>query len=454
MSNNEEKLALFGGTPIVQDHSKLKTDWPIVHEVDRKAVLKAFDNREFSGRGSPEVLQLEEEFSRYFKMPFATALNSGTAALHAALYSLGISNGDEVIVPNLTFIAPAMAVVHNGSIPVFADIDPKSYNVSAATIEPRISPITKAVIVVHMHGIPVDMAPVVDLCEKHNLALIEDVAQAPGARYNGRLLGTFGDASTFSLMAQKNLATCGECGILLNRDTHAKNRAEMLRIYGEILKEGEDRKYNSYSLGWNYTLNPIQAAMARTQLERFSHLTNRIRERGEYFIEKIRAFPWIVPPLHSREFEGVFHFFRIRISGECVGLPDTGHFRQAVQDALNAENLNVRFYQNSPLSLQPFFQSSVRKATELENKFPNTLDVIRNTLVLGAMGSSPAYLLCSKTIEKYIMGMEKISANIQQLVGYANNLKYSDPWVPGPVISDSFGVSYAEMKPYAPDLRP
>nr|WP_223229883.1 DegT/DnrJ/EryC1/StrS family aminotransferase [Pseudoalteromonas piscicida] len=394
--------------------------------------------------------QLETDFAKYFGVKHATALNSGTAALHAALFSLDIAPGDEVIVPNLTFIAPAMAAIHNRCRPRFADVDKRTYNITADSIEKEITPRTKAVIVVHMHGTPVDLDPVLELQKKYNFKLIEDVAQAPGARYKGRLVGSFGDAAIFSLMSQKNLATCGECGVLLNHSLEAKNKAEMLRIYGEVLDNTGDRKYNSYTLGWNYTLNPIQASMAINQLTKFDSLTKELQRAGENWIKKLTQFHWIETPLYDSDFEGVFHFFRIRIRSDHFNQPNNGRLRLAIQNALAAEGLNTRLYQNCPLSMQPFFLNMNNSTNQIEQQlesFPNTIDILRNTLILGANGSSPAYLLSPGTIDAYVKGLVKIENHIDEIIDYSNSLHYEEPWEETPKITDSFGVTYTDNSP-------
>lgn len=440
------KLALLGGTRLVDDHERLRISWPEVTEEDRSAVISAFERMDFSGRGSSEVLNLETEMAEYFCMPYATALNSGTAALHAALFALGIGSGDEVVVPNLTFIATALAVLQSGAKPVFADVNTENYNIDAEGLVRALSSNTRAVIVVHMHGTPADLDPIIEICRRREIFLIEDVAQSPGARYKGRLLGSFGDASTFSLMSQKNLATCGECGVLLTKTELSKNRAEMLRIYGEIIREGEPRKYNSVTWGWNYTLNPIQAAMARTQLRRFSSLTSRVQACGRLLSERLSQFEWIQVPTDNEVFENVFHFYRVRLLPHPDWGIDPGRFRLGVQHALNAEGLNVRHYQNCPVSMQPVFRDA---GAGLELPSPaemrGTLEVIRTTLVLGAIGSSPAYLLKEGTIEAYWRGFCKISENLAALIDYCRRAPYKEPWQEIPVTSDSFRAQYATL---------
>jgi len=447
------RLALFGGRPLVGEHKGLRIGWPIVDKSDYKAVMSAFNDRDFSGRGSQRILDLENIFSKYYDGLYATVLNSGTAALHLALISLGIKSGDEVIVPALSFVATVMAVIHNNSIPIFSDIDNKTFNILPDSIESKISKRTKAVIVVHLHGMPADMDPIIKICRKYNLKLIEDVAQAPGSMYHDKKIGTFGDASIFSIMSQKNLATCGEGGILLSRSINDKNRAEMARIYGEILKTNNDRIYNSYTLGWNYTLNPIQAAMAISQFKKFNALTKKIQNQARKLNEYLDKFKWIIAPTEPTRLTSVYHFYRFCLKPEYFHYKNKGRFRKAVQDALNAEGLNVRHYQKTPLAGQSFFQRkdlnkllpwslNKNKYVYDVNDYPNTLEVIRNSLVLGAIGSSPSYLLCPGTIEKYILGFKKIEQNINELLNYADSIDYLEPWEENVVISDSFGAEY------------
>lgn len=450
------ELALFGGQPIVKDHASLRGEWPIKDDTDFQAIKRVYDNNDFSGRGSQEVTNLEKRFSQMHNNMHATALNSGTAAIHAALIALGVKPGDEVLVPNLTFVATAVAVLHCLAVPIFVDIDPNDYNMSPDDILKRITPRTKAVIVVHMHGIPAQMEKIQKICADNNLMLIEDVAQAPGATIDGRLVGTFGDASAFSLMSQKNLTTCGEAGMLLTKTLEQKNRAEMLRIYGEIIGEDGSRMYNSFSLGWNYTLNPMQAAMAVSQLDKFDALTKKIQEKGRLLNEGLEQFNWVKPPLEAPNTTGVFHFYRVRLVPESFPMEKIGLFRRAVHEALNAEGLNARLYQNTPISGQVIFREKKAYGKGLpwainpdityeysNDNYPDTLDVLRSTLVLGAISSAPGYLLKEGTVEAYIEGFKKLNDNMDKLKEYALGITdYKEPWDDIPVTSDSFSAHY------------
>lgn len=447
------KLALFGGHSIVSDHKNIRISWPIVRQSDFNQVKRAFFDKDFSGRGSKRVEELEKKFEERYKGRFATAVNSGTSALHLALKSLNIGPGDEVIVPALTFVASAMSVLHNQSIPIFADIDPCTYNISPDSVLKKITKKTKAIIVVHLHGLPADMKRIQSICRKYNLKLIEDVAQAPGAKYFGKEVGLFGDAAIFSFMSQKNLATCGEAGLLLSRGIKAKNRAEITRIYGEIIKKNNNRVYNSYTLGWNYTLNPIQATMLMSQLKNFDIVTRRIQVMGRKLNDLLKTIDWVLPPVEPARVTSVFHFYRFGLQPEILGYKKIGRFRQAIQDALNAEGLNVRHYQNTPIPGQSFFQNinykkdypwilSDRKIEYKITDYPNTLNVISSTLVLGAISSTPGYLLCPGSIEKYFKGFIKINKNIDKILEYADKIDYHDPWEELSKVSDSYMSKY------------
>jgi perosamine synthetase len=446
-------LALFGGKPVVKRHESLVGAWPPVSKADELAVMAAFRRRDFSGRESPSVENLEHSLSSWLNRR-VTALANATAALHVALIAVGVKPNDEVIVPNLTFIAPATAVLHAHAIPVFADIDRRTYNIDPEDVARRVTDRTRAVIVVHLHGFPADIYAIRRICKLHKLALIEDVAQAPGATINDKLVGTFGDAAAFSFMPQKNIGSCGELGALVTRTLKQKRIAELVRIYGEVLAKTGPRAYNSYTLGWNYTATPLAAAMATTQLEQYPETLRKIQQAGRQLTAELRKFAWVEPPEEVAGTTAVFHFYRIRLRPTEVDLSDAGRFRQAVQDALAAENLHTRLYQTSPLSGHPVFQRrnplghgvpwvcTANDRTYGVEEYPVTLDVLRSTCLLGGMGSAPAYLCTRGTVDRYVEGFSKLEANMDALVEYAKTIRYREPWKAVPVVSDSFGRVY------------
>ncbi|MGH3994023.1 MAG: DegT/DnrJ/EryC1/StrS family aminotransferase, partial [Pseudonocardiaceae bacterium] len=261
-----EQLALHGGLGVVD--VSLHRGWPEITEEDRRAVLAVLDRGVLSGPTAPEVSALERDFASYLGVEYCLALNSGTAALHCCCAAAGLGPGDEVIVPALTFIASAMAVCQQGATPVFCDIDPATYNIDPGLIEQRITERTKAIMAVHLHGLPCDMDPIQQIAERHGLLVIEDAAQAPGATYKNRKVGSLGHSAGFSLQQTKNLCG-GDGGLFVTNDQHAYQTAARLRLFGEdadVPGTGAERPYLSHGLGFNYRNHELSAALARSQL--------------------------------------------------------------------------------------------------------------------------------------------------------------------------------------------
>src|SRR5581483_11509939 len=225
-----EPLAVAGGAPVISEHEHRR--WPEILPEDREAVLRVLDRGILCGANSPEIVGLEDDWSRYLGVDYCIALNSGTAALHCACAAVGLLPGDEVIVPAFTFVATAMAVAHQGATPVFCDVDLGSYNIDPAKLEERITERTRAIMPVHLHGLPADMDEIAAIADRHGLAVIEDAAQAHGAVYRGRKVGTLGDCAGFSLNATKNLSG-GEGGLFVTQDAAAFEAARRLSVFGE-----------------------------------------------------------------------------------------------------------------------------------------------------------------------------------------------------------------------------
>src|SRR5512140_1742768 len=194
-----QKLALLGGTPVHSPDRPLEERWPETRPEDTDAVNRVFDNGEFVGIHSPEVEEFEKEYATYVGADYALALGSGTASLHAAIAAAGCQPGDEVIVPALTFVASANAVLHQVCIPVFADIDPATYNIDPAAAEEKISPRTRAIMAVDLHGLPADYDALRLIAKKHNLVIIGDAAHAMGASYKGQKVGSLADITGASI---------------------------------------------------------------------------------------------------------------------------------------------------------------------------------------------------------------------------------------------------------------
>ena len=252
---------------------------------EKEAVLRVLESR-WWGLG-PETALFEEEFSTYLGTKYCAATNSGTGALHMALFSMNLKKDDEVIVPSFTFVSSASAINYVGAKPVFADIDRSTLTIDPTSIEDNITSRTKAIIVVHYGGHACDMDKISGIAREHNLLIVEDCAHAAGAEYKGQKLGTIGDLSAFSFHAVKNLAT-GEGGMLVSKQKSTIDRMRAFRWVG-ITKTTWDRyapstnskdenrsTYDVEELGYKYHLNDIQAAIARVQLKRLDKV-NGIR---------------------------------------------------------------------------------------------------------------------------------------------------------------------------------
>ena len=239
-------------------------------EIDA-AVLKVLETGEYI-LGS-EVARFEEEFAAYCGADYAIGVNSGTSALHLALLAAGIGPGDEVITVPFTFVATTATICYTGATPVFVDIDPATCLIDATKIEEKITPRTKAVVPVHLYGQPADMEPITAIARKHGLVVIEDAAQAHGAEYRGRRAGSLGDMAAFSFYPTKNLAACGEGGMVTTSNPEYNRTIRMLRDWGT------ERKYFHVLKGYNYRMEGIQGAVLRVKLR---HLEQWTEARGAH----------------------------------------------------------------------------------------------------------------------------------------------------------------------------
>jgi dTDP-4-amino-4,6-dideoxygalactose transaminase len=262
----------------------VKVSTPQVGEEEVQAVRQVLLSGQYvSGQ---KVAEFERRFAEYVGVTDAVAVNSGTAALHAALAALDIGPGDEVIVPALTFFATATAVIHQGAVPVFADITLKDYCLSADDLPNRITPRTKAIIPVHYFGYAADMAAINTIARKHGLKVIEDCAQSHGTRYRGVMTGALGDLGAFSLFATKHMTT-GEGGIVTTNDRQMAARMRVFRSHG---LEGRD---DHVMLGYNYRMTEMAGAIGLIQLGRLDALNDARIRRSEQILRRVADVPWL-----------------------------------------------------------------------------------------------------------------------------------------------------------------
>jgi perosamine synthetase len=436
-------LALFGGTPIVPGNGIREDQWPITTEEDRKAVDRVFESGHFVGLHDPEVDALEKEYAEYVGTNYAMGFGTGTSSLHAAVAASGIKPGEEVIVPALTFLASATSVLQQLGIPVFADIDPVTYNIDPASVEANISERTRAIMAVDMHGLPADYPTLRNIAKKHNLTLISDAAHSMGAMQNGKVSGSLADVTGTSIMPAKQWPTCGEGGFLSTDQVEIYNLAGMVRMFGEVIEKGKPRSYNAFTLGYNYRLNPIQAAYARSQLKRLNDNARIFQENADFLTQGLKELPGVTPPFIPEGSTHVYHMYRIKFEPQKLGVDvHPGRFTKAVEMAMESEGLPLRFYQNIPVPGQILFQlkegfgngipwtlPGARQMNYSVEDYPTTLEVLETTRCIGRSGTSgPNYFLNRRTMELYLEGFNKLWGQIPALIKTANEIDYQVPW--------------------------
>ncbi len=275
---------------------------------EKDAVLRILESGWISM--GPETERFEGEFASYVGAKYAVAVSSGTAALHLALAALGIGPGDEVIVPSLTFVATANAVLYVGAKPVFADISgPDDLNISPEEIRRKITPRTRALIVMHYGGYPVQMDLITDLAREHNLKVVEDAAHAPGSVFQGKNLGTWGDIGCFSFFANKNM-TCGEGGMVVTDNQEQADRLRILRSHGMTSltwdrHRGHSFSYDVVATGFNYRIDEIRAAIGRAQLGGLEENNRKRRAVTRSIREMLKEFDEISVPFPDECLDGL-----------------------------------------------------------------------------------------------------------------------------------------------------
>lgn len=248
----------------------------------------------------------EKEFADFCETKYAITTSSGTAAIFLSLYALGISKGDEVIVPSHTFIATVNPVLHLGAKPIFVDINIETYTMNPEEVEQKVSSMTKAIIPVHLYGHPTDMAAIMDIAGDHDLRVIEDACQAHGAIYNGKKVGSIGDIGCFSFFPSKNMTVAGDGGMVTTNDDDLAERIGMLR------DQGRREKYTHELLGFNFRLSEIHAAVGRQQLKHLPKWIELRREIANYYDELLEEIDQIIIPSEKEWAKHVYHLYVIR----------------------------------------------------------------------------------------------------------------------------------------------
>lgn len=300
---------------------------------------------------------MEQEFAAWNGNRFAVTTNSGTAALHMCLAACDCGVGDEILVPAYSWSSSATCCLHHNCIPVFVDINFDTMNIDVDKIEAAITPRTKAIIVVHLHGLPVDMARVMEIANRHGLKVIEDACQAHGARFQGKKVGTWGHCAAFSCN-QNKLHCSGEGGMFVTDDEEMLAKARMLWSFGETRTPAQSRDYHAYALGWMYRNNDLTAAFARAQLTKLDWYLERTKENAMAFHEALQDVPYLILPTEPEGCEHNWYNYTIRFDMEALGhVEDASAFRFRLVEAMNAEGVQTGVWQSFILPAMTVFQA-------------------------------------------------------------------------------------------------
>lgn len=354
-----EQLAWLGGEPTRRQPFPAYTT---LGDEEKKAVIEVLDSGELSrflGTWSPDfyggtrVQALERDWEAYFGVRHAVSMNSATSGLYAAVGAAGISPGDEVIVSPYTMTASATAALIYGGIPVFADIDPQTFCISPDSIRQRLSERTRAIIAVDLFGHPAAMAEIMAIAEEHNLVVIEDAAQAPGASLHGRPAGTLAHMGVYSLNYHKTIQ-CGEGGVVVTNDSALAERLQLIRNHGEVVVKAKGTEDIVNMVGFNYRMTEIEAAIAREQLKKLERLAKARRDAADYLTERLMNMPGLTPPYVGPGVEHGYYLYALRYDETEVGMS-----RADFVEAVRAEGIPMSAGYVEPIYLQPLYQQRI-----------------------------------------------------------------------------------------------
>jgi perosamine synthetase len=320
---------------------------PKIGEEEIQAVVEVMKSGMLTtGLGAgPKVTEFETKYSQFAGVKHAIAVNTGTAALHAALMAVGIKACDEVILPSFTFVATAEAVVLAGGKPVFADIDPETYTLSPQAIEKAVTKRTKAIIPVDLYGLPADIKPIREIASKHNLSVIEDCAQSHGATCEGKPAGALANIACWSLYAAKNIGT-GEGGVVTTNDDNLAEKVKMVRTHGEKIK------YQSLMLGTNYRMTEIQAAIGIVQLRRLPDFFAKRAQNALSLTDKLKVSEKITLPPQLQNRTPSWYLYTIRIKNI------NEENRNNILQKMHEKDIGAEAYYPIPINRMPYYKEN------------------------------------------------------------------------------------------------
>jgi perosamine synthetase len=344
-------LALLGGKPT---RPTPLPSWPDYGEEEIQAVVAVLRSGKHARQSGSQVSQFEQDFAARFGVRHAVAVSSGTAAIHVALAALGVGPGDDVINTPHCFIGTATPVVHAGAVPVFADIDPRTYNIDPASIPARLTPYTRAIIPVHLNGCPAEMDAILEIARQNNLFVVEDAAQAHGAVYKGRLVGAIGHIGCFSFWEDKLISTAGEGGMVVTDDDELARRARRFQHHGEQRQDGDyyqgERLYRHETLGYNYRMTEVQGALGIVQLKRLDDYITLRRRHAHRLTELVANVEGLIPPYEPPDVTHVFYKYILRLDRRFLSVS-----AQEFAAAMRMEGIPCSRRYPTPLHQQPVF---------------------------------------------------------------------------------------------------
>ncbi len=408
------KLALTGGEPV---RTSPFPSWPVYDEREKKYLLEVLESGRWGRNSGNKNSEFERKFAEFQEAKHAITVCNGTVALRVALYATGIGPGDEVIVPSYTFIATATTVIEANAIPVFADIEENSFNISPESVEELVNERTRAIIPVHFGGAPANMDRILEIAKKHSLVVIEDAAQAQGSEWKGNRVGALGDAGTFSFQLSKNM-TAGEGGAVVTNDDAVAER--VLSFYNCGRKPGYPW-YIHFEISGNYRLSEFQAAVLLAQLEREEEQIRRRNENAAYLNQLLSSIEGVEPIRYPDYVRSSYYLYIFKYSKEAFGEID----KNTLVEALRAEGIPAMEGYPFPLYRQPLFQKGEfwKRGCPFSCRFygkkPDYRDVkhfvAERACQVGLWLPNYVLLAQRKDMEDIAEALEKIRKNIDEL---------------------------------------
>ena len=431
MIETTQKLALEGGSTAVPAHL-VDHDWERYRKAGKEeidAVVEVMRSGHLSIAvpvGMPQSEALEKAFCEWTRAKYALAVCNGTAALHCAVAGVGVEAGDEVIVPAFSFIASALAVLHHNAIPVFVDIDPETYTIDTSKIEAEITERTRAIMAVHVYGLPADMDAVKEIAGRHGLKVVEDSAQAYGSLYRGQMTGTIGDAAGFSMCTTKQLMT-GEGGLMTSNSKEVYDRAAMTRLFGEPGEglKADVRAYMNERIGWNYKMPEVISALAQVKLKHLDGYISATQRNAEYLTQRLKGIEGLATPTVPEDRTHTYYIYSVQVDPEKLNLDvEAGKLRNAVLQALQAENVDAALWQKVPLPAQTVLQRKIgygngspwrehgSDVTYDLNDYPNAFAILDNSFCVRRLIPPNG----SELMDRYVEAFEKVFGQIDRVM--------------------------------------